>query len=175
MNKKAQVKFGETIGVIIIVYIIVMTGLMWYNNINSKDINKLKYNNQQELAFEKYYYIANLDLIHLSQKGIIDKEYDINALYTMYNFSISKKGREFLRNQLGESIITLELYRNNELETKTPYEIITLYNNTPKTQINGIEVKEIKERIPFKTLIPVRDNEGKTIIGILNIVAFITE
>jgi hypothetical protein len=85
--KKSQVKFGETIGIIIIVYIIVVLGFVWYNNTNTKSINEMFENDQRDRAFERYHFVMNLDLLHKSQRGFVDSEFDLNSLRAFSNFS----------------------------------------------------------------------------------------
>lgn len=160
MKKKAQIKFGETFGVIIIVYLIIMVGMIWYNNINIKTINEMNQNNQKDMAFEKYYYITNSQFLHISQQGDVDQEFDLTSLKIFANYSKTPQGEEYIRKQLGESTITIELLNKN-LNSK---QNLTIYNKTPAKTTN-------KEQ--FKTLIPVIDPINKTTdIAILTVIVY---
>lgn len=172
MQKKSQIKFGESIGVIVIVYIVLMSSLMWYNNISKTDINNLYLDDQKERAFEKYTYINNLDLLHISQRGITDNEFDKNSLiafssYTKITGNLS--GKEHIRKQLGESVVTIKIYNYTSIKNFTPYLNLTLYNNTPKDYNS-----KTYEKVSYKTLVSVTStNEKRTDIGLLEIYVFI--
>lgn len=158
-QKTGQVKFGETIGIIIIVYIILVVGFVWYNNINSKDIQKQLETNQKNKAFEKYNYILKLSLLHKSKLGYIDQEIDKISLETMSQYTQNEKGKEYFRKRLGTSTIQIELfdYEQNSIQN------ITIYNNTPNNN------KKF-ETINFKTLMPIYDGiENINYIGIIKI------
>lgn len=171
MQKKAQIKFGEIIAVIIIVYIVLMTSLVWYNNSSSKDIRKMYAQDQSERAFEKYAYIESLDLIHVSQRGITDNEFDKNSLLALQNYTKTQNGKEHLRKQLGESLIVLKLYNYTSISNFEPYLNVTLYNNTPN---NYYQNRLNYDIINYKTLISVVDeNEKKVDIGLLEISVFV--
>ena len=164
MKKKAQVKFGETIGIIIIVYIVVVVGFLWYNNVNTKNITEIYEKDQKNRAFEKYHYIINLHLIKSSQRGDIDEDFDKNSILTMGNYSKTKEGREFLRKSLGTSFVNIQLLD----DSFSPYENITLYNNTPDLEKKRYEIET------FRTLIPVNDEiNSRTEIGILELINYI--
>jgi len=171
MNKKAQVKFGESIGVIFIVFIVLMSGMIWYNKINTQSLNKIHNDNQNDLAFEKYYYLKELDLIHVSKRGIVEKELDLNSLLVFEDYSKSNIGKEYLRNRLGFAEIKISIYDNQtSLKLNSADLNITLYNNTPKSS-----TVKIKEPIIFITYVPVVDNNKKTKIAKLNVKSYILE
>ena len=168
MQKKAQVKFGESIGVILIVYLIIMGGLMWYNKINNNNLYEIYKDDQQDRAFEKYYYISNLDLIHESKKGVIQDYYDLNSMIVFSNFSIKEENKIFFSKQLATSLITLKIYDNNEnLKKDISFHNLTIYNNTP-------EENDILDSLQFKTIIPIK-YEKTSKIGILSTNVFITK
>ncbi len=164
--KKAQVKFGETIGIIIIVYIIVVLGFVWYNNSNSKAINDIFEEDQRERSFERYHFVMNLDLLHKSQRGFVDSEFDLNSLRSFTEFS-KEEGREFVRSKLGDSKVTLNLYSLNRSLGDVSFDSIenlTLYNSTPDYEF---------QNEGFTSLIPVYDYATKkTYLGILEVTSF---
>jgi len=158
-KKNAQIKFGETFGVIILVYIIVMVGMIWYNNINTKDIAQMNEKNQRDRAFEKYYYVINSDMLHVSEQGDVDPEFSLTSFRVFSNYT-KNEGKEHIRQQLGESIIVLEIVDKDFVSQEN----LTVYNNTPK---------DFKNRESFKTLIPVMDKiNKKTSIGILTVYTY---
>lgn len=154
-NAKGQIKFGETFGIIIIVYIILMVGLIWYNNVNSNNLKEMNDENKMDMAFEKYHYIVNSNLLHLSEQGDIDEEFDITSLRVFEGYSKNDVSKEIVRKQLGYSLVQVELLDMGY----NPIENITIYNNTLKDYSN-IE--------NFRTLIPISDNK-KVHVGILTV------
>lgn len=166
MNRKAQVKFGETIGIIVIVYIVIILGFVWYNNVNAKQIAKIYEEDQKDRAFERYHYMMNLDLVHVAQRGYVDVEFDINGLRAFSEFT-QGDSREFARSKLGDSLVTLKIYELNytgEEVLFVSYENLTLYNSTPDYEFD----KDI-----FTSLIPVMESsKKKTYVGVLDVVSF---
>ncbi len=166
-NSKSQVKFGETFGIIIIVYILVVAGFSWYNKENSKDIAEILQNEKIEKAYEIYHYIVNLDLLHVSERGIVDDELDLHSLYAFSNFS-KDKGKEFLRRQLAESTVNISLYNYSTVQDESfiPYDIITLYDNQ-------IDSALTIDREVFRTLVPVVNHlEGSVDLGVIEITVY---
>ena len=169
MFKKSQIKFGETIAILIIVYVVLMSGLMWYNKSSTAEITKMGEETQNEKAFEKYSYIENLNLLHVSQRGIIDNEYDKNSLIAFANYTKNMTNFQYIRNNLEESTVTIKLYNYTNLDTFESYLNITLYNNTPKDITSTFYDQPI-----YRTLVSVVDiNEKRTDIGLLEIKVYI--
>ena len=171
MRKKSQIKFGETFGVIIIVYVIILVGLIWYNSINNTQIKRIYEKNLENEAFEKYQYIINFNLIHRSERGDVDELFDYASLKTMANFSRTKIGKEYLSRRLSLATIKLDIYNRsafNGINQTNMEEEIILYNNTPKKN------QDILETPIYKTLIPIHDDlTGKNKIGALYIKSYI--
>ena len=169
MKKKGQVKFGETFGIIFIVYIVLVIGFIWYNNINSKQVAQIFEDDQRDRAFERYYFITNLDMIHLSQRGYIDSDFDYYSLDIMQNYTQTDEGFEYFRSKLGESTITVNISSMNFSNSGVVFNHINyfvLYNNTPKQDYN-IE--------KFTTLIPIRDSlNNKNYMGVLEVITYTT-
>ena len=160
-NRSAQVKFGETIGVIFIVYLVIVVGFVWYNNSNSKAIDEQLEKQRSELAFEKYDYILKLNLLHKSELGYIDQEFDKTSIESMANYSLSASGREHFRKKLGTSRVDFYLYDINMDSVSN----ITVFNNTP--------VNQTFKQTSYKTLVPVYDGIEKTsYVGVLEILDF---
>jgi len=168
MRKKAQVKFGESFGIIIIVFFIIMAGMIWYNKINTNSIKKINDEDQFNKAFEKYYYLKELDLIHSSQRGMVDKQFDLNSLLVFSNYSKTPIGGEYVRKRLDYSSVIFYVYNTNEdLKLNSPNLNIILYNNTPTN------IERIKEPVIFITYFPVENDENKILIGKLEIKSYI--
>lgn len=163
MNKKSQIKFGETFAIIILVYIILVIGMVWYNNINTNSIKEMQENDLRDRSFEKYFYIVNSELLHVTSQGDVDEEFDLTSLEIFSNYS--KSNREFIRKQLGEATVIVELYDKDFESIKN----ITLYDLRYENSNN----KNRKNEERFKTLIPVKDTIKKeTNIGILNVIIY---
>ena len=159
-RKKSQIKFGETFAIIILVYILIVAGMVWYNNSNSKKISLMQEEDKKDKAFEKYYYIVNSDLLHKSEQGDVDEEFDLISLRVFSTYTVNDVNNEHIRKQIGESTVKLEIV-NRDFES---VENFTLYYKTPN-KINGQE--------GFKTLIPVYDSVNKeTYIGKLTVITY---
>jgi len=115
-----------------------------------------------EIVFRAVLQICNpsSDSTIKSSNGDIDEQYTTTNINTFYEYS-QTDGKEFVRKQLGNSLITVELV-NSEFDSQSN---LTIYNNTPKSFIR-------KEN--YKTLIPVINdtNKNKAYIGILKITVF---
>ena len=170
-NKSAQIKFGETIGVIIIVYIIIMVGLIWFNNINNSDITKMNEKNLENKAFEKYQFIVNFDLIHKSERGDVDAEFDLISMKALSNYSKTKIGMNYLSNRLSFATVRVDIYNESVfsgINKTNMQESILLYNKTPNP--NQIDF----QTIIYKTLIPIRNQiNHKNDVGVIYIKSYI--
>ena len=166
MGKKAQVKFGESIGVIFIVFFIIMTGLIWYDKINTKSLNKIDQQDQENRAFEKYHYLKELDLIHVSERGIVEKELSLYSLLIFSNYSKTPAGKKYLEKRLSNSLIEMFVYENEQLSSGVPYLNITLYNQSSN--------REFKKSIIFVTYFPIKDFNKQIKIGKLKITSYIS-
>lgn len=162
MKKRSQVKFGETIGIIVIVYLIIMVGLVWYNNVNKKSVQELYAKDQESRAFEKYFFVVNSDILHVSERGIISAEFDLHSMVAFSEFAQTEEGQEYLESRLGDGVIQLQIYYDHQDLTPLNQDPIFLYNKTPKQEIRAIQ--------SFKTIIPVVDTlKKKTYLGILDV------
>lgn len=172
MNIKAQVKFGESIGVIIIVYILLIIGSIWYSKINNSDLNNIIEENQKNIAFEKYYYFVNYPYIHKSQMGIIDGgKYDLLSLRVFSNFSKINIGKQMLKDQLGHSLIQIKIFNRTNYNLVNYEENIVLYNYS----YNESNYKSVDTN-PYTTIVSVYDPiERQNKIGILTLVDFIAK
>ena len=160
-NKSAQVKMGESIGIIFIVYLVLVVGFVWYNSSNSKVIDEIMLKQHKESAFEKYDYILKLNLIHKSELGYIDQEFDKTSLDSMANYTSLVDGKEYFRQKLGFSKVTFKLYDINMNSISN----ITVYNNTP--------INKIFSQSSYRTIVPVFDGINKTTyIGVVEILDF---
>lgn len=166
--RRAQVKFGETIGIIIIVYLVLVVGLGFWNNSNNKDIEELVEQDKEAKAFDKYFYIINSPMLRVSERGNIDNEFDLLSIKTFGEFSKTPEGAEFLRRQLGEAKITLEYYPSSNFVPTTSFpsstpNSITLYENFDgNTEFDNTQI--------FRSVIPIYNSEDNLFyIGILEV------
>lgn len=170
MNLKAQIKFGETIGILFIVYLVLMFGIMWYNGKNSDDIDELYIKDAQDRALEKYYFILYSDLLKTSQQGFQKNTFDMVSLIAFSNYSKTSQGSSFLQRRLGEGLITLKVYSSGSIfeSQNVAYEEIILYNNSPEFRENS----QLLRKQVFTSLLPVtdeREGQRKTYLGILRV------
>ena len=166
-TKKAQIKFGETFGVIIVVYIVLVFGISWYSGVFANQISKLDKKNNEELSYEKFSFIKNLNLLHKSNRGVISSNFDYINLQTFENFS-KEQGERFLFETFGYGFIEVEILNEEEFFSDNGKKVssiknITLYNKTKDGTKN-----KLKTVHTFKTLIPI-ENETKTYPGILKV------
>jgi hypothetical protein len=129
--KKTQVKFGETIAVMIVVSIIIFLGLAWYQNINTNDLKEIREKDANLRAFEKYNYIINLDILHQSENSVIDNDLSLASLKAFEKFLEKEENFEIISRNLGKNLITISIFNETFLEgNKKPFEKIILYNNS---------------------------------------------
>jgi len=174
MDRKAQVKFGESIGVIIVVYILLMIGSIWYSKINNADLNDIIEEDQKNKAFEKYYYFVNYPYVHESKMGIIDGgRYDLLSLRVFANYSDSGMGRGMLKEQLGHSLISIKIFNRTNFNLVDFEEEITLYNYSYNMTTN--KYKSIKKN-PYRTIVSVYDPVNRqNKIGLLVLTDFVAK
>ena len=167
MDRKSQVKFGETFGIIIIVYFVIIAGFSWYNKENNKSINEMLANDKFERAFEIYYFVVNMDLIHVTERGVVDDELDINGLRAFEKFAAKPENKEYLRKQLAESSVKMSIFTSETIHEGdfNVDETLILYNNTPEI-VGDVEI--------FRTLLPViNDREDRVDMGLLEVVVYV--
>ena len=171
MQNKSQIKFGETIGILFIVYIVLVFGIMWYNNKNSDDLEEMQLQNAQDSALEKYYYVIYSDLLRTSQRGYEKNSFDLLSIKSFANYSKTEEGKYFLQGRLGEAVITLDLYEGENVyddEAGDSFDSMVLYNNTPSFRENS----QIRRSQVFTSLIPLRRVQGdeeEIILGVMRV------
>lgn len=156
-NKKSQIQFGESFGVLIIVYLLVVLGFSFYNSyLNDKNEESQK-ENQKFLNNERFHYVKNLELLKTSNRNIIKTTYDYDNLKVFKKYSESQIGKKKLDETIGFGIIEIKLLNfNNGLN-----ESFLIYNKS----INKNKIKNIKKR---DILIPIENvRNGVTRIGIM--------
>lgn len=113
-SKAGQVKFGETIGIIFIVYILIMVGFTWYNSITQDDFAELQEDVDREAVFDKYNFIVQSIFLRKSQGTDTENVMDYRSFMAFYNYSQTEDGKRFLRSRLGEGMISIYFYEINE-------------------------------------------------------------
>ncbi len=179
--KKAQVKFGETIGILFIVYLILMVGLTWYNSINEDDIKELIEEQNEVKANQMYEFVLNSNFIRKSQGSESENLMDMYSLQAFYDYSQSLEGEDFLRKRLGEGIIKIYFYQLDhtndddliiyDLDTTNPPgkqdDAIILYNFTRI----GEEPKNFNI---IRSTYPVEETlSGEIFIGVLEVNSYV--
>lgn len=167
--KKAQVKFGEAFGVLIIVYIVLTVGMSWYSSINEKDIREMSMKDAQNRAFEKYNFIMSLNLIRNSENENIDYFLNLNSIETFQNFTKTQNGSKYASTKLGLTNISIQLFNYSGIEDFTPYRNITLYANIPdENQIADFTT------LSYKSVVPVYNPVKKQMdIGYMHIKVYV--
>ncbi len=113
-SKAGQVKFGETIGIIFIVYILIMVGFTWYNSITQDDFAELQEDVDREAVFDKYNFIVQSSFLRKSQGTDTENVMDYRSFMAFYNYSQTEDGKRFLRSRLGEGMISIYFYEVND-------------------------------------------------------------
>ncbi len=134
MLKKTQIKIGETIGVVFIVYLIVFFGGSWFLSSQNKSNQEFKETQALIKAYNIYNYVINHPFLRVTITGIIEEDQKLNylALKTFSNFTNKSIQNElYYKNKLGDSLITINLY-NYTGSKLVNFENYTLYNNTKK-------------------------------------------
>lgn len=170
MNRKAQVKFGETVGILFVVYLVLVFGIMWYNNKNSDDLRELYLQDAQDRSLEKYYFIIYSDLLRTTEEGYEKNSFDLLSMKTFANYSKTQEGKEYLQGRLGEAEITLTLYEGNSVWQGggESYDELVLYNNSPEFRSNS----QILRQQVFTSIIPIKDvttNSEEVLVGIMRV------
>jgi hypothetical protein len=124
-NIKAQVQLGESTAVIIVVIILLVIGIVFWNKVNGSDIQKLSSQSQELSTIEIANAVSELPELKCSESGV-DKVkcldwHKIIAMNDTINNPADKKAYLFYNNYFKNSKITVrELY---------PYERnITIYD-----------------------------------------------
>jgi hypothetical protein len=163
-NKSSQIKFGETIGVILIVYVIILLGFSWYNSITNDRIIELEEQNVKFRNNEKFDYVLNLELLRLKNRGSIQKEFDYYSLIAFEDYTKNKNGEGFgkTKENLGYAIVKVNILGSNfGVE-----ESIVLFDNQ-------LEDDKIESQKSYKVIVPIRDGqEYTTKLGIMEVILY---
>ncbi len=164
MNKKSQIKFGETMGVMVVVYIVILLGFSWYNSIMTDNIVDLQNEDIKFRNNEKLEYVLNLELLKLKNRGNIKKEFDYYSLLAFKNYASvrSEKGFKEVERNLGYSLINLSILN---LDFSVNNNIILFDNSLP--------LKDVKSQKIYKVIIPIRDEQELTTkLGIMQLILY---
>jgi hypothetical protein len=164
MNKKSQIKFGETIGVVLIVYVVILLGFSWYNSITNDKIIELEEKNVKFRNNERFDYVLNLELLRLKNRGSIQKEFDYYSLLAFEDYTKDKKDKSFKKTSenLGFAFVKIDILGSNfDIE-----ESITLFDNK-------LDENDIRSQKSYKVVIPIKDEQRYvTRLGIMEIILY---
>ena len=161
--KKSQIKFGESIAILVIMYFIILIGLFWYDSYLQGKTDELR-QKQNNLANEKvFFFIENLDILRVSDFGSVKSYYDYNSLVAFKNIINSSDKIEFyIIDNLGYSKINLTLL-DADFSKK---ESLILYDNEPENFRN----KKIYNKVI--TVRKIEDNFYRNYLGIIRLEIF---
>ena len=166
MNKKSQINFGETFGIISITFIIIFIGLLFFNNITKNNIEEINLENKKQEIYLKHKYISNLEYLKQTKNGIIREEFDLLNLKSFSNIlndSNSNETKKF-KQKFGFGKFQINIFDENNFSKIN--ETIIIYNHT--TNIGKFDTK-----CNIKTLISIYDKKSDKIkIGIFDIIFY---
>lgn len=174
MIKKAQIKFGETFAIIFIVFLIVMIGGLWYNNIMTSEVQDMREEQQREEALIMFSYMTNDPFVRDTRMGYVEGKMNLDSIEAFHNFSNSEEGVDYLRPRIGEGIATIEVYNRSTLHEVdgdvVAQEQYTLYNYTSPSTQDVMLSGGLVNWESFTTFVQVYDpNKEETNIARLNV------
>jgi hypothetical protein len=152
MNKKSQIKMTETIGVLVVFFILVLFGMIFYSQYQKSAIKQ-----QQQAAVVKRTVAISLKAYYLPELRCT-KGFDvvIPACIDLYKAKIfeqhTRENHDFYSVVFGKSDIYVKDIENNS--------VISLYNNTPAEW-----VKRIKIRFPVSIYDTTALGSGGEVLG----------
>jgi hypothetical protein len=159
-SKKSQVKFGETFGVMIIMYFVIIFGMYWYDSYLQDVKEDLFKKNKKLIEKERIEYISNLKYLKYSFSGIIGEEFDLYSLYAYSKYSKNETYKKEIRKNLGTSLVVLKVL-NESLQIN---QTIILYNNSLD---NPTDISIFRLMYPIKNSVLEKTN-----LGLLEITLF---
>jgi hypothetical protein len=167
MTRKAQIGFGEIFAIIFIVYLVLMIGLVWYNKISNKNLQEIGDRDFINQAYEKYHYFMNLDVVHVSEQGVIKDQFDYQALLFFKEYT-SKTEYGPIKNQLGKAKISVRIFSVTPQQLNPNVKITSL---TPEIVLYDNLNTSIEENVQkFPALISIRDTyKNKNYLGLLEV------
>ncbi|MCA9486028.1 hypothetical protein H6501_02760 [Candidatus Woesearchaeota archaeon] len=164
LSSKSQIKFSESIGVILIVYLIIIAGLYWYNEVHLDSLRELTKEDNRLRSIETYNFVVNTDLLRLSQESVVEGEIDLLSLEVFHEFSQTEEGYEYLEKKLGNAQVNLTLYKmkNSGLELDPV--------DDGKFEIYTKWPEDVLDEEIFRSVVPIINSSSKEVfIGILEI------
>ena len=171
--KKGQIKLGETFAIIFIVYIMLVSGFIWYNKINTQKLAEIQQKDNMNRGFEKYNFLINADLLHTSEQGVIDDSFDSDSIDAFERFANTPEGTDYLQKRLGEAKVQITVYNYTELNELAATNLDDPLHNPkikqPRTIYSDMpDVSLIKSMETFRIIVPVNNQSAKrTDIGLL--------
>ncbi len=135
MLKTAQIKIGEVIGIIFVVYLMLMFALSWFSKSSSETIAEMRERDAVNEAYDIFNFILNNPNLQYKVRGLTESSHTLDLINLMTLSRNIKNHREYYPRKLGYSEIVIDLYdfRN----PSSPYvNRIVVYNNTKKDLVN---------------------------------------
>jgi hypothetical protein len=176
-RKKAQVKFGETIGVLFIVYFLIMIGLVWYNSSNSSDLKELSQKKVEAEVFQKQTFLLHSSLLKSSNFNEKENYVDEITLKAFYNFSKTENGTEFLKDKLGNALVTIQIFSYDEIKNINDInqrdKNVSSFNDQDHVLVvynySLFPIEESRNSLKAISTFPIQTIEGKKKIGVLTL------
>ncbi|MBD3313887.1 hypothetical protein GF345_05590 [Candidatus Woesearchaeota archaeon] len=168
ISRKAQVRMMESVMILIIFFIIVVLGFMFYSRIQQGSIQEMQRQRAEENAVAIVQNMLYMPEIQCSEKSVmIDICFDIYKLDAFSEridprVSANRNAFLFYQQDFGDSMIQI---RPIFPDQKDPY---LIYNNTP---LDDAEQSFILTSIPVSLKDPTKRNT-KYSIGILDVKVF---
>ena len=163
--KKSQIKFGETFGVMIIMYFVIIFGIKFYEGYLKDNIEEIRLTNEKLLEEEKFTYFSKLNYLKYSISGIYQNEFDIHSLRAYSNYS--KNYPLEVEKKLGFSNASIKVLKINFSNSD-----FSIYTNETINLFENVK-DDFKSKTIYRTLYPIRDtSKEETYIGILEVVFF---
>ena len=177
--RSSQIKFGETFAIMVVVIVMIMIGLSWYNSKSQESISELKEENQKRLSIERFSYIVNNAFLHENIKGQVKTTLDYhNIMALKLHIEHDIQAKDNFRKIMGEGKITIKILKKGDLfEDGITFDAsyFTNFQAHNPAQHEGILIEFYKEEIPqgvdydihsFRTLLPIK-KDGEILAAII--------
>ena len=160
MRNKSQIKFGETFGILIIMYFVIIFGIKFYESYLKDNIEEIKEEDRKLRENEKFTYFSKLNYLKYSVSGINKYGFDLYSLEAYKNYTDIYE--DDVEEKLGYANATIYIIDiNNSNYNLSVNRTINLYENT---------LDDFKSKIIYREIHPIRDmiNE-RNYLGILQV------
>ncbi len=166
ISRKAQVRMMETVMILVIFFIIVVLGFMFYSRMQESTMKELRRERFEEEAIAISQNILYLPELACTEKNVmVDICFDIHKLEAFSEIVVPENRQAFLfyQKDLGESRITVKKIFPPGQEDKW-----VIYDNPP---VNAEEISSINTSIPVSLKNPVK-RYNQYSVGVLTVEVF---